>query len=238
MTVASALNRKTYAGDDATTVFATSPVVFFEAADLDVYTVVDATGVETLLTLNTDYTVSGGSATGAVGTVDLSGGSAPYGALPTGETLLILRVLDLLQESDYVQNDPSDANVQETAIDRLTMIVQQLSEENDRAIQLPVTSSLVGVEMPDPTDQAGKVVVVNSAEDGFSLVAAVDIDVTPASAFIATVLDDEGRACKPGTVGRLAVKGPTGCRYLDDPERQKVYVRNGWNYPGDVYEML
>jgi 2-aminobenzoate-CoA ligase len=34
----------------------------------------------------------------------------------------------------------------------------------------------------------------------------------------------------------LAVKGPTGCRYLDD-ERQTTYVRNGWNYPGDAYRM-
>jgi 2-aminobenzoate-CoA ligase len=52
----------------------------------------------------------------------------------------------------------------------------------------------------------------------------------------ATVLDDEGRPCAPGTVGRLAVKGPTGCRYLAD-ERQKNYVSNGWNVTGDAYLM-
>src|SRR3546814_9240039 len=39
-----------------------------------------------------------------------------------------------------------------------------------------------------------------------------------------------------GTVGRLAVKGPTGCRYLDD-ERQKVFVQKGWNLPGDTFRM-
>jgi 2-aminobenzoate-CoA ligase len=50
----------------------------------------------------------------------------------------------------------------------------------------------------------------------------------------AAVLDDEGRACKPGVVGRLAVKGPTGCRYLAD-ERQRQYVQNGWNVTGDAY---
>jgi 2-aminobenzoate-CoA ligase len=38
----------------------------------------------------------------------------------------------------------------------------------------------------------------------------------------------------PGTVGRLAIKGPTGCKYLDDP-RQKHYVRDGWNLTGDAY---
>jgi 2-aminobenzoate-CoA ligase len=52
----------------------------------------------------------------------------------------------------------------------------------------------------------------------------------------ATVLDEEGNICKPGVVGRLAVKGPTGCRYLAD-ERQKNYVQNGWNVTGDAYSM-
>ena len=52
----------------------------------------------------------------------------------------------------------------------------------------------------------------------------------------ATVLDDDGKPCAPDVVGRLAVKGPTGCRYLAD-ERQKNYVRNGWNLTGDAYKM-
>ena len=52
----------------------------------------------------------------------------------------------------------------------------------------------------------------------------------------ATVLDEEGRPCAPGVVGRLAVKGPTGCRYLAD-ERQRNYVQNGWNLTGDAYRM-
>jgi 2-aminobenzoate-CoA ligase len=52
--------------------------------------------------------------------------------------------------------------------------------------------------------------------------------------YMATVLDESGRPCKPGVVGRLAVKGPTGCRYLADP-RQSDYVQNGWNVTGDAY---
>ena len=52
----------------------------------------------------------------------------------------------------------------------------------------------------------------------------------------ATVLDDDGNPCPPGVVGRLAVKGPTGCKYLAD-ERQQVYVQHGWNVTGDAYLM-
>jgi 2-aminobenzoate-CoA ligase len=40
------------------------------------------------------------------------------------------------------------------------------------------------------------------------------------------------RPVAPGTIGKLAVRGPTGCRYLAD-ERQKKFVRDGWNLPGD-----
>jgi 2-aminobenzoate-CoA ligase len=50
----------------------------------------------------------------------------------------------------------------------------------------------------------------------------------------AQVVDDAGQALPPGQVGRLAVRGPTGCKYLDD-ERQTNYVQNGWNLTGDAY---
>jgi 2-aminobenzoate-CoA ligase len=50
----------------------------------------------------------------------------------------------------------------------------------------------------------------------------------------AAILDDEGKPVPDGTPGRLAVKGPTGCRYLAD-ERQRSYVQDGWNFTGDTY---
>jgi 2-aminobenzoate-CoA ligase len=52
----------------------------------------------------------------------------------------------------------------------------------------------------------------------------------------ARVVDDAMRPVPPGTVGRLAVRGPTGCRYLAD-ERQRQYVREGWNLTGDMFSM-
>jgi 2-aminobenzoate-CoA ligase len=51
----------------------------------------------------------------------------------------------------------------------------------------------------------------------------------------ARVIDDDGQELPPGTIGRLAVQGPTGCRYLADPERQRSYVQDGWNLTGDAY---
>jgi 2-aminobenzoate-CoA ligase len=53
----------------------------------------------------------------------------------------------------------------------------------------------------------------------------------------ARVIDEAGAALPPGEVGLLAVQGPTGCRYLNAPERQASYVRDGWNLPGDAYRM-
>ena len=56
----------------------------------------------------------------------------------------------------------------------------------------------------------------------------------PVPGYVACVMDDSGSPLPAGSVGRLAVKGPTGCRYLDDP-RQSTYVKDGWNYTGDAY---
>jgi 2-aminobenzoate-CoA ligase len=58
----------------------------------------------------------------------------------------------------------------------------------------------------------------------------------PIPGYRACILDDEGKPVLPNTVGRLAVKGPTGCRYLAD-ERQAKYVHAGWNLTGDAYLM-
>jgi 2-aminobenzoate-CoA ligase len=51
--------------------------------------------------------------------------------------------------------------------------------------------------------------------------------------YTARIVADDGRELPIGEVGRLAVKGPTGCRYLDDA-RQTTYVQDGWNFPGDA----
>jgi 2-aminobenzoate-CoA ligase len=56
----------------------------------------------------------------------------------------------------------------------------------------------------------------------------------PVPGYEAKIIDELGQEVPPGTMGRLAVRGPTGCRYLAD-ERQRRYVQDGWNITGDTY---
>lgn len=83
---------------------------------------------------------------------------------------------------------------------------------------------------------------IGSTEMLHIFIAAAGTDVRPGATgkavpgYEACILDPEGNQLPAGTVGRLGVKGPTGCRYLDD-ERQKSYVQYGWNLTGDAYVM-
>ena len=58
----------------------------------------------------------------------------------------------------------------------------------------------------------------------------------PVTGYEAKIIGDDGAELPRGTVGRLAVRGPTGCRYLAD-DRQKAYVKDGWNVTGDAFSM-
>jgi 2-aminobenzoate-CoA ligase len=81
---------------------------------------------------------------------------------------------------------------------------------------------------------------IGSTEMLHVFISAADDDIHPGATGVAvpgyhaTILDADGRPAPIGTPGRLAVKGPTGCRYLAD-DRQRVYVQNGWNLTGDIY---
>ncbi|NUR05542.1 MAG: AMP-binding protein [Nocardioidaceae bacterium] len=81
---------------------------------------------------------------------------------------------------------------------------------------------------------------IGSTEILHIFVSAAGDDIRPGSTgvavpgYVATVLDDDGREAPVDIPGRLAIKGPTGCRYLAD-ERQRVYVQDGWNITGDTF---
>lgn len=103
-----------------------------------------------------------------------------------------------------------------------------------------------GEHLPEATWRAWKERTGIAITDGIGstemmhiFVSAAGDEVRPGSTgkavpgYTATVLDLDGNPLDEG-IGRLAIKGPTGCRYLDDP-RQRDYVENGWNVTGDTY---
>ncbi|MDQ2836787.1 MAG: AMP-binding protein [Actinomycetota bacterium] len=81
---------------------------------------------------------------------------------------------------------------------------------------------------------------IGSTEMLHIFLAAADDDIRPGSTgravpgYLAEVVDESGSPLPAGSIGRLAVKGPTGCRYLAD-QRQAVYVQQGWNITGDTF---
>jgi 2-aminobenzoate-CoA ligase len=104
-----------------------------------------------------------------------------------------------------------------------------------------------GESLPDTTRQLWKAATGIEIIDGIGATEMFHIFISSAGdavrkgaigkvvpGYIARVVDEKGDEVPPGTLGKLAVVGPTGCRYLDDP-RQTNYVRNGWNFPGDTF---
>ena len=104
-----------------------------------------------------------------------------------------------------------------------------------------------GEALPDATRQLWRQATGIDMIDGIGatemihiFIAAAGADIRPGAigkvvpGYRAIVVDDDMNELPRGTAGKLAVQGPTGCRYLDDP-RQRNYVRNGWNLTGDTF---
>lgn len=156
MTVSSQITRDDYNGNGVTVLF---PVTFrfLESSHLRVIRTVVETGVATELVLDSlgpdGFSVTGaGQPSGGQVTVV----TAPKGPTPDAslrETLTILREVPVTQETDYLANDPFPAESHERALDKLTMIAQQVNEGLGRAFRLPPQVSGVStiVPPPDPT---------------------------------------------------------------------------------------
>jgi 2-aminobenzoate-CoA ligase len=84
---------------------------------------------------------------------------------------------------------------------------------------------------------------IGSTEMFHIFISATEEEIRPGSTgkavpgYEAAVLDDAGNPLPPGEIGHLAVRGCTGCKYLDDLDQQRKYVHNGWNVTGDSYKM-
>ena len=155
MTVSSATSKVQYNGNGSTTVFAYTFKVFNQN-DLTVI-VRSAAGTETVKTITTHYTVSG---VGSAGGGNVTMLTAPA----SGETLTILREQDLTQELDLVENDPFPAQSLEDALDKLTFMVQQHSEEIDRSIKASRTNTITSTEFTvSAASRANKIFAFDSA---------------------------------------------------------------------------
>jgi 2-aminobenzoate-CoA ligase len=106
-----------------------------------------------------------------------------------------------------------------------------------------------GEALPDATRQLWKQATGIEMTDGIGGTEVIHIYISSAGqqvragsigqvvpGYLAQIVDDDMQPVPPGVVGRLAVRGPTGCKYLADP-RQQDYVKNGWNLPGDTFVM-
>ena len=158
MTVSSTTVKNSYSGNGSTTQFAYGYKIFADS-DLIVIIRTDSTGVETVKTLTTHYTVSGaGDASG--GNVTFTSGNTPA----SGQTVVIIREVPQTQAIDYIANDPFPAESHEEGLDRGTMTTQQVQEELNRAIKLSRTNTMTSTEFTvGATDRANKVLAFNSS---------------------------------------------------------------------------
>ena len=192
MTVSTTTTKAIYNGDGSTTGFPTT-FEFFDAADIEVIERVIATGAETVKTLSTDYTVSGGN--GATGTVTAV--TAPASTVQWA----IRRKTPLTQQIDYVENDDFPAETHEQGLDRGVMIAQERQEELDRALKFPVSDAAsLDPEIPNSVDRAGQFLAFDVSGNP---IAAAGVSDVPVSEFMQTLLDDADAAAGRTTLGAL-----------------------------------
>jgi hypothetical protein len=143
-TVNSTIDKVIYNGDGISYNFSFNYNVYL-VTDLSVYTTVVATGVTTQLTLNTNYGINLSPVSGTVGaytaTVNLTAGSSPFGVLPVGTQLVILRSLPLTQLINISDYSATPAATWNQAFDRTVILIQQMQEQLNRSLLGPVNSN-------------------------------------------------------------------------------------------------
>ena len=129
---------------------------------------------------------------------------------------------------------------------QMAPFMQQQAAQRGQAAALRLSVS-AGEGLPDATRQLWKNATGLEMLDGIGATEMFHIFVSAAPeqvrrgaigrvvpGYSARVVDEQGQELPRGSIGRIAVIGPTGCKYLDDA-RQTNYVRDGWNYPGDAF---
>ena len=166
-----------YAGNDATTVFSYDFRILDETHIQVILT--DASGVETVQTLTTHYTVSGVDAA--------NGGNVTMLTPPaTGETLTFIRIVPLTQAVDYKTRGAVQPNGLERALDKLTQIDQDQQEDLARALLMPASTDLTGIDLTLPAPAANELIGWNATATGWENKGTVS-DISIVAASIASV---------------------------------------------------
>lgn len=162
MAIETTANRISYAGNGVTTGFA-FPYKFLSNADLVVTIRNNTTGVETVKTITTHYTVAGAG--------EDSGGTVTMLVAPTAsESLIIYNDPAATQGVDLRENDSLPAEVVERVFDRLTILIQRLKDRVNRTVRLSdgFSPSFDPTLPSDLDDAAGKILLINEDGDGFA----------------------------------------------------------------------
>ena len=186
MTVSSTTSSVSYAGDGATTIFPVS-FYFLDGAHVKAVLRDDSSGSETPWTQPADFAIAGAG--------EQAGGTLTATAAPaSGRTLLIYRDVPATQETDYVENDPFPAESHERALDKVTMIVQQLGREISRSFRLKISDPTDSIELPDVEMRKGKYLFFDPATGEPSVASVVAVGSLVVSAFWQSVLDENNAA--------------------------------------------
>ncbi len=172
MSITSIINRNNYTGNDSTNVYSYTFKVFTKN-DFEVKVRNIATGVETLLVVDTNYTVSGaGSVSG--GNITLIGAGAWLVAtnLTTGYELSIRRLREIKQLADIKNQGSFFPETHEDVFDKLTMVDLQQQDAVDRSVKLPSSINPSSFDTDIPASIVGSVsraFITNATGDGFDV---------------------------------------------------------------------
>lgn len=194
MTLGTTTPKQTYAGNGATTSFAT-PFKIYASADLKVYLRNDTTKTETLQTITTHYSLSGA----VPGTPNVVFVTAP----PTGQTVVLYRDNSVEQALDLIASGAFAAESVETQLDKIAAMVQTVRAMLNRVPMVPLGNATASWPLPDPSSYANKFLKVSS--DGLQFTFAQSDVFVPGSitttAYSESLLDDANATTARATLG-------------------------------------
>lgn len=211
MTINSNTKKVSHPGDGAATTFSFSPLKIFKTSEIKVTLVVNATGAETTLsegTGNAAYSVT--AASGSYPSSSAVTGSITYPAdavtpVAAGNTLYITYNTDLKQETDLENRGAYFSETQEAALDKLAISIQQLQEQVDRCLKVPVSDS-TNTELDNTIDRASKAIIFDAS--GVPTSGSVPTTGVTITSFAETFLDDANAAAVRTTIGAVGSNDP------------------------------